>query len=221
MEVPLRVASASGLVATLSTSCGASGRNLRTTGLVDLGTSLQLMLATAVGALLGGLLAGWVPLPTLQWIFGGMLVYGAMSLVRSLRRRETLAEGEAGRGSSRRTLALLLCGVAGVASGLLGIGGGMLMVPILHLFLRLPFRDAAATSNFMMGVTAVPALLIYAGRGDLDLAVAAPLALGVLIGASLGAYLLARLQARWLKLAFIGLLLWTAAQMIREGVRAW
>ena len=114
-----------------------------------------------------------------------------------------------------------LCFLAGILSGLLGIGGGIVVVPVLHLILKLPFKAATATSNFMMGLTAVPALCGFVSRGQLDLAVAVPLAAGVLAGANIGAWLMPRIRTRVLKLVFAGLLSLTAVEMARRGIITW
>ena len=122
---------------------------------------------------------------------------------------------------ARAWLAFSLCGVGGLLAGLLGIGGGIVMVPVLHLMLGLSFKGATATSNFMMGLTALPALLGFAGRGELDLRLAVPLAVGVLAGASLGAWSLPRIGTRVLKGAFALVLALVALEMARRGVGAW
>jgi hypothetical protein len=115
---------------------------------------------------------------------------------------------------------MLFC-LAGVVSGLLGVGGGLMVVPLLHLVIGMPFKTAAATSNFMMGVTAIPALCAFIARGELDLGVAIPLAAGVLVGANLGAWLQSRIATPWLKGAFALLLAFTAFQMAWQGIGAW
>jgi uncharacterized membrane protein YfcA len=114
-----------------------------------------------------------------------------------------------------------LCFLAGILSGLLGIGGGIVVVPVLHLVLGLPFKSATATSNFMMGLTAVPALCGFVSRGDLDLYLAAPLAAGVLLGASIGARIMPRIKTPVLKMGFALLLAAAAFEMARKGIGSW
>ena len=146
---------------------------------------------------------------------------GGSELRRGSSARPEAAGGAAAATPWRRHLTWALCLLAGILSGLLGIGGGLVVVPVLYLVLGLPFKSATATSNFMMGLTAVPALSGFIARGQLELGLAGPLAAGVLAGATLGAWLMPSIQTRWLKLGFALLLLATAVEMARRGVAEW
>src|SRR4029434_9011877 len=86
--------------------------------------------------------------------------------------------------------------VAGIVSGLLGIGSGALKVPAMDLAMGLPWKVSAAPSNFMIGVTAAASAGVYFMRGDIDPFVAGPVAVGVLLGAQVGVRLLGRLESR-------------------------
>jgi uncharacterized membrane protein YfcA len=218
--VPIHSAAAAGLISTLSVSCGASGRYLRQGGLVDVHTALRLEFFAAGGGLLGGIAVGWLRGPVVQILFAVTLVYACVHIVRSaLQPREGAAS--AGATGVRTLVTFCLCFLAGILSGLLGIGGGIVVVPVLHLVLGLPFKSATATSNFMMGLTAVPALCGFVSRGDLDLFLAAPLAAGVLLGSSIGARIMPRIKTPVLKMGF-GLLLAAAAfEMARKGIGSW
>jgi hypothetical protein len=120
---------------------------------------------------------------------------------------------------ARTRVGLGLMYVAGVVSGLLGIGSGALKVPAMDIAMRLPIKVSSATSNFMIGVTAAASAGVYFARGDIDPFVAAPVATGVLIGAVLGSRLLGRLQSVTVRLLFIAVLLWVSAQMLLKGFR--
>lgn len=218
--VPIKVAAASGLVSSLATSCGASSRNLRCEGMVDIGSALPMQLATAVGSLLGAVSAGFVSGAGLQLVFSLLLLYGAFLLFRSIHWQERTGPVLLAKHGGF-TLGTLLFVLAGFGSGMLGVGGGMLVVPVLHLFLKYPFKQAVAMSNFMMGLTVTPALLAFIQRGELDLGIAVPLAGGVWLGASVGAWLLPKVKTRLLKRLFAGLLLLVAVQMVRKGIEAW
>ena len=89
-------------------------------------------------------------------------------------------------GSGGRRLGLAISYVAGVVSGLLGIGGGALKVPAMNVAMGIPIKVATATSNLMIGVTAAASAGVYFMRGDIDPFVAAPVAAGVLVGATGG-----------------------------------
>ena len=120
---------------------------------------------------------------------------------------------------ARTPLGLALMFVAGVVSGLLGIGSGALKVPAMDLAMRLPIKVSTATSNFMIGVTAAASAGVYFARGDVDPFVAAPVAAGVLLGATGGSLLLGRLRGGRIRAAFVVVLVWVAAQMLWKGLR--
>jgi uncharacterized membrane protein YfcA len=116
-------------------------------------------------------------------------------------------------------IGLLWMYLAGAISGLLGIGSGALKVSAMDLAMRLPIKVSSATSNFMIGVTAAASAGVYFVHGDIDPFVAAPVAVGVLIGALIGSRLLPKLHNSTIRLFFIVVLLWISAQMLFKGIR--
>ncbi len=113
----------------------------------------------------------------------------------------------------RLPLGLSLSLVAGMTSGLLGIGGGVVKVPIMHLAMGVPVRAAAGTSNYMVGVTAAASALIYYGNGFVDPSVAIPTVLGVFFGARLGARIAQTVHSSLLGRVLAVVLLYVALQM--------
>lgn len=107
---------------------------------------------------------------------------------------------------------------AGIMAALLGVGGGVINVPTMHLVMGVPLRVATATSNLMIGVTAVASAIIYLLRGGLDPYLAGPTAVGVFVGASVGARVAHRIDVRILRLLFVVVLTWTAIQMALRAV---
>ncbi len=107
---------------------------------------------------------------------------------------------------------------AGVVAALLGVGGGVINVPTMNLMMGVPLRVATATSNLMIGVTAVASAIIYLLRGGLDPYIAGPTAIGVFVGASIGARVAHRIDVRLLRLLFVVVLGWTALQMARRAL---
>ena len=108
--------------------------------------------------------------------------------------------------------------IAGIVSGLLGIGSGALKVTAMDLAMRLPIKVSSATSNFMIGVTAAASAGVFFVRGDIDPFVAAPVATGVLVGATLGSHLLGKLQSSTIRMVFIAVLLFISIQMMLKGL---
>jgi uncharacterized membrane protein YfcA len=107
---------------------------------------------------------------------------------------------------------------AGVASALLGIGGGLIKVPVMHVIMGVPLRVATATSNLMIGITASASAIIYLLRGGIDPYAAAPTAIGVFIGASIGSRIAARIDLRVLRGLFVAILLYTGLQMLLRAI---
>lgn len=103
--------------------------------------------------------------------------------------------------------------IAGNLSGLLGIGGGVFKVPALHLACGVPIKAAAATSNFMIGVTATASAFLYFGRGEIRPALTAAVALGVIAGSAVGSWFSPKVDAGYVKRLFAVLLVGVAVQM--------
>ena len=102
---------------------------------------------------------------------------------------------------------------AGIVSALLGVGGGIIKVPLMNLAMGVPLKIATATSNMMIGITATSSAVIYLLRDEIDPYVAGPVALGVFVGASFGSRVVNRIDVRYLRWLFVVVLLATAAQM--------
>ncbi|MGH2416952.1 MAG: TSUP family transporter, partial [Candidatus Limnocylindria bacterium] len=110
--------------------------------------------------------------------------------------------------------------LAGNVSGLLGVGGGVVTVPLVHLVMGAPMQVSVATSNFMIGLTAAAGAYAYLFRGDIDPRQAAPMVVGVALGAALGARLGSRIHATWLTAVFVVVVAYVAIQMALRAVGA-
>jgi uncharacterized protein len=182
----------------------------------DIRLGMTLELATTAGALIAALIAHHVNRRTLAMLFACFLFYSAVSLVkkawtsRKEKREETIPEYT----PQNYPVGLAASLIAGGFSGLLGIGGGPVKVPVMYLFMKVPLRVAAATSNFMIGVTAATSAYVYWGRGDVRLDIAAPLVAGVFGGSLLGARISPKLRSFYILLLLIGIMGWLSAEMI-------
>ncbi|WP_045234070.1 sulfite exporter TauE/SafE family protein [Deinococcus pimensis] len=176
-------------------------------GLVRARVGYLLSPYTVVGGAIGSALGLVLPAPYVALVFALLLLYSAYNLVRGIRRVEEERE-------THSPLVPPAMTFAGVMSGLLGIGGGTVQVPVMNLLAGIPIREAIATSTFIMGLTAVGNALVYQAGGLLDLRTAGILALGVLVGARLGAGLQQRIPAAQLKIFFSALLVFTALQLL-------
>jgi hypothetical protein len=231
-DLPLREAIGVSLVCVIVTS-GASAAVFLERRVANLRLGMVLELFTAVGALVGGLVAFLVDERVLAGLFAALLVYVAISLVRP-RSGEPVPSTADPDGAVRSMFLDRLSGpdyrihrlgpgivgsvVAGVASALLGIGGGLVKVPVLHLIMGVPLRVATATSNLMIGITASTSAWIYLMRGGIDPYATGPTAVGVFVGATIGSRIAHRVDLRALRLLFTLVLLYTAIQMLRRAM---
>lgn len=219
--LPMRYAVAVSLVAVAATSASSAGSYLRQ-GRVDVPLALELEVATAVGAVGAGVAAPFVPEGWLYMAFTAAVLYAAYGMLRPAAAAgpRELTRGERPPPAARRpNRGWGVAGMtgAGVASGLLGIGGGFAKVPVMHALMGVRLPVATATSTFMIGMTAASSGWVYWARGDLSLGFAGPVALGVLAGGTAGARLSRHLPERWLRGLFVLLLLYVAVQMAWRG----
>jgi uncharacterized membrane protein YfcA len=152
-------------------------------------------------------------------LFAVLLTYAGSTMVRRVFKKQ-IEDPVAGEGYQVRHLPLGLmgAGAAGTISGMLGVGGGVIKVPLMYLVMGIPFKVATATSNFMIGVTAAASAFIYYARGDVRSLITAPTALGVFVGASVGAHWMRRTPSRWLVTLFAGIVFYFAALMIWKAL---
>jgi len=229
-HMPMAVAVGASLVSVVATSAGASVAFVRD-GWTNLKLAMVLECATVTGAVAGAVLAGLIPAVVLEILFALMMLQSAFFSVRK-QDDELIAHGD----SIARRLDLVgevpdqtgkpvhyeivnlisgssLMVVAGLMSGMLGIGSGALKVMAMDYFMHVPLKVSSATSNFMIGVTAGAGALVFLARGDVSTAVAAPVALGVTIGALVGSRILPNANVRILRMIFVVILVLIAIEM--------
>jgi uncharacterized protein len=233
---PLKSAAAISLTTVIATSSAVAAARAGNQ-LMNLRLGMLLEVATVTGGLLGGITAQMVAETTLQRIFGLVAIAVAIVMLRRINRRNVILDEHADPGRlggryyeeesggivtyriTRVPLALLASFVAGNLSSLLGIGGGIIKVPVLNAWCGTPLRAAAATSALMIGVTATGGAIIYYGRGDLQPVAAAPAVLGVQLGSWAALHLAQRASAKWLKVLMAAVLIVVAAVMLtRSGL---
>jgi uncharacterized membrane protein YfcA/uncharacterized membrane protein len=236
-RLPISFAIGASIISVISTSSGAAAAYVRD-HMTNMRVGMFLELATTIGAISGAFLAGLLAPGLLSIIFGIILLISAAPLVfkigeelpvgvkndrwaRWLHLSSSYPDHRLGRNVSyqvtRTPWGLGMMYVAGLISGLLGIGSGTFKVLALDVLMRLPLKVSTTTSNFMIGVTAAASAGIYFSRGDIPPLVAAPVALGILIGALGGARLLAHLSNKTLRLIFIPVIVVSALEMILHG----
>jgi uncharacterized membrane protein YfcA len=235
-HIDLHYALGASLVSVIATSSGAAASYVRE-GYTNVRIGMFLEMATTIGAMVGATLVatGLVPKQAIAVVFGLMLLVSAYlsrhppadhtgepadPLATRLRLDGTYPVGDGFQAYHVRGVpqGFGLMFVAGILSGLLGIGSGALKVLAMDQAMRIPFTVSTTTSNFMIGVTAAASAGIYLGRGYIDPALTMPVMLGVLAGSVLGARLLPSFKPRLLRDVFAVLLVLLAARMIWQGL---
>lgn len=234
--VDIRYAIGASLVSVIATSSGAAAAYLRE-GYSNMRVGMFLEMATTVGAISGAVIAAKLPTSTIAIVFGVVLLYSAYS--SSVEHSAAIAnlppdkiatalhmDGDyptaAGRIAyhvRRVPLGFALMYVAGMISGLLGIGSGSIKVLAMDQAMKLPFKVSTTTSNFMIGVTAAASAGIYLHRGYIDPALAMPVMIGVLGGALLGARILPGAKVKTLRVVFSLVIAAVAAEMMYQGLK--
>ncbi|QAT84092.1 hypothetical protein EJ065_2515 [Corallococcus coralloides] len=241
LKVDIRYAVGASIVSVIATSSGAAAAYVRD-GLANMRVAMFLELATVAGAVTGAMLAGAVSGRALYFLFGAVMAYSALAMLRKLREDgrpreepppDALADrlglhgsyydvstgGEVTYRVHRPLMGLGLMYLAGTVSGLLGIGSGALKVPAMDLAMGLPIKVSTATSNFMIGVTAAASAGIYFARGDIDPFIAGPVCVGVTLGAFMGSRYLTKLKSGSLRMLFVAVLLWVSYEMLSKGIQ--
>jgi uncharacterized protein len=232
-HIDLRYAIGASLISVIATSSGAAVSYVRE-GFSNVRVGMFLEVATTLGAVAGAYLTTRVSTHAIGIIFGVTLLYSAWSGFRKQHDvlshpPNTLAEklrlsGDYPTANGRQTyiaqnvpagFGIML--IAGILSGLLGIGSGAVKVLAMDHAMKLPFKVSTTTSNFMIGVTAAASAGVYLGRGYVAAGLAAPVMLGVLAGSLLGARLLVRLRVPVLRVVFATVIVVLGVEMIYSG----
>jgi len=235
--VPVPLAVGASIVSVVATS-SASAATYVQDHLTNLRLGMFLEIGTVAGAITGAFVSVFLPASALFILFGIILLYATMVMIRArgidfpanVRPDKTsriLALGSQYDDQSlnrvvkyevtRTPLTVFIGYFAGIVSGLLGVGGGIINVPTMNLVSKVPVKVASATSNFMIGVTAAASASVYLLRGDVNPLLAAPLIVGVAGGALLGTRVLKVTPPTRVKVAFGILLAAISLLMILKG----
>jgi len=223
------------LVSVLATSSGAAVAHAKS-GLSNYRIGMFLEIAATVGALAGTLITAFVSPAFVAVVFGLVLLYSAYvsTIRRNTKSENTRPTGFAnflclngeymsGQEVKHYSLSSVPAGffvmtIAGVFSGLLGIGSGALKVVGMDRIMKVPFKVSTATSNFMIGITAAAGAGVYLHKGYIDPGLSMPVMLGVLAGSVLGGRLLTKVKTENIRIVFavaIGLI---GLEMIYKGM---
>ncbi|MDQ2742490.1 MAG: sulfite exporter TauE/SafE family protein [Chloroflexota bacterium] len=240
LGIKLKTAIAASIVAVIATSLGGGNVYVRR-HMADIRLGLLLALATAPSAVVGALLATHVSSRVLAAVFAVILIASAYRMLASMQTAQRLATIEATpvetedrglrfRGSYLEAstgetiryrvknvpLGVAASVAAGLISGMLGVGGGIVQVPVMNLLMRVPIKVATTTSTYIIGITAVAGAFVYYNHRPsyIDPSLAVPVTIGVFLGASIGSNLLGRVSQSALRTTFTAVMTIYAVQMV-------
>lgn len=234
--VDMRYAVGAALVTSIATSSGAAAAYIRE-GITNVRIGMFLEIATTLGAVFGALIAMYLPTNIIAIVYACVLMFSAAMTVRKKNENidyvipgDKLAvklklngsypteKGTVNYNVHNVAGGFSLMGLAGVLSGLLGIGSGALKVLSMDVMMKIPFKVSTTTSNFMVGVTAAASAVVYLQRGYIDPGLAMPIVPGVLLGAFFGSKILMHANVKVLRLIFSILITLLAFQMMYNGI---
>ncbi|MFA5300188.1 MAG: sulfite exporter TauE/SafE family protein [Lutibacter sp.] len=234
--VDIRYAAGASLISVIATSSGAASSYVKE-GYSNIRIGMFLEIATTIGAVAGAWFAGIASVNTISIIFSALLVYSAFSSILlkkkdanftvenkyarmfNLNGKYPTSEGIRSYSVQNVPFGFALSSLAGIMSGLLGIGGGAIKVIAMDKVMKIPFKVSTTTSNFMIGVTAAASAGIYLKNGYIHAALVMPVMLGVLTGAFLGTKIFAFVSSKSLKITFSIIILVLAYEMLKNGLK--
>lgn len=230
-----RIAVGASAICVVTNSVVGSTVHIRS-GFTNLRLAMLLQITTATGAIIGALIALKVNANAINVVLGLVLIYSAISMLRQRRTvppppapdaadpwslRSSYAD-PATRATveyipQRMETGMAISGGAGVLSGMLGIGGGAIQVPLMNLLMRVPVKAAAGTSSFMVGLTAVATAAVFYSHDQIDPRVVVPAMAGIFTGARLGSQITRRMQTQRLVVVFVVVLAYLGISMILKA----
>jgi uncharacterized membrane protein YfcA len=233
--VDIHYAIGASLISVIATSSGAAAAYVKE-GISNIRIGMFLEIATTLGAVGGAMIAVYAPTQIIAIVFGFVLIFsaaisfkkkneiviqnggGKLAHILKLNSSYPTPRGEINYATHNVPGGFFMMAIAGMISGLLGIGSGALKVIAMDHFMKLPFKVSTTTSNFMIGVTAAASAGIYMQRGYINPGLSMPVVLGVISGAFLGSKILVRSETRWLRILFAFIITFLAIQMIYNGI---
>ncbi|TKC61112.1 sulfite exporter TauE/SafE family protein [Pedobacter hiemivivus] len=235
LGVDIHYAIGASIISVIATSSGSAAAYVKE-GITNIRIGMFLEVATTISAIIGAIVTVFINPSYIAVIFGLILLFSAAMMIRKkvdhsdndtsgklavfFKLNGTYpTEGGIKKYAVHNVIGgFLMMFVAGIISGLLGIGSGALKVIAMDNIMRIPFKVSTTTSNFMMGVTAAASAIVYLHRGQIDPGIAMPVTVGVLLGATIGSKILVKTKTDKLKVVFAVVVTFLAIQMIYNGL---
>jgi uncharacterized membrane protein YfcA len=230
-----RIAVGASAVCVVTNSVVGSSVHIRS-GFTNIKLSMLLQITTATGAIAGALIALRVDANVINLVLGLVLLYSAASMLRQRRATPAPPAPDAPDPFELRTSfvdpasrsvveylpqrikpGLGISGGAGVLSGMLGIGGGAIQVPLMNLMMKVPVKAAAGTSSFMVGMTAVATAAVFYSHDQIDPSVVVPAMIGIFCGSQLGSQITRRVKTQRLVLVFVIVIAYLGVSMVLKA----
>jgi uncharacterized membrane protein YfcA len=236
LHFPIHQAVAISLISIIATSSSVASANVYNK-IANMKLGITLELATTLGAIAGSFIATFLKGNVIALIFSFVMAFIAYFMYNHKETQTQTSHSEAKSvyaGSyfdyalnkkvdydvKNLGVGMLISTFAGTFSGMLGIGGGVLKVPAMNAFCKVPIKVAAATSNFMIGVTAAAGAFIYFGKGYIKNPLFVGLiVIGVIIGSKLSLPIIKKIQPSKIKNIFILFLVYLAIEMFIKGIK--
>lgn len=245
-HLPIHTAIAASIVSVIATSI-AGARSYVDQQITNVRLGMFLEISTTLGALVGALIGvmvhGWILAET----FAALIFYMAIFSFRTRKTEDRMIEAgiyddgipgdrisqslklagnyhdaalnkEVDYQAARTIEGSLISSLAGIGSGMLGIGGGVIKVAAMNSLMKIPMKVAVATSKFMIGVTAAISAVVYFLAGGIDFYIVAPVALGTMLGATFGSAVMNKLHSQMIKTIFFVLMIYLGYQMFAKGL---
>lgn len=235
LGVDIHLAIGTALVSVIATSSGSASAYVKE-GITNMRLGIFLEIATTLGAVGGALLSAIAPTSFIAVLFGLTLIFSSLNSLRKKQEHIVLDSSNLAKtlklnstypaqngeiityGTKNVIGGFSMMGIAGMMSGLLGIGSGAFKVIAMDNIMRIPFKVSTTTSNFMMGVTAMASSVIYIQKGYIEPGICMPVVIGVLFGAMAGAKVLVKANPKKLRIFFAILIFVLAINMIYNGL---
>ncbi|RLE92783.1 MAG: sulfite exporter TauE/SafE family protein [Thermoprotei archaeon] len=238
-DIDAKVAVPIGVAVAIATSIAATRVYLEK-NLVNVKLGLFLEVSSTIGAVVGSFIYQFIEARYLKLIMGTIFPIIAVYMILSARLKHKFREEDfiakklelsgkyfdenLGKEVTYKVAhsPLLIVGsfFAGILSALLGIGGGVIKMPLMCIVGGIPIKVATATSTFMVGITAATSALLYFKEGFLRVDLASIVIVGFIVGATLGAKTQVKIKSIWIRLIFSGVLLYAAIRLILSSIGA-
>ena len=238
-HLPIHIAISASLITIVATSTAIASTNVAN-GIVNVNLGMLLELTTVICVVLGSFLSLTSSENILMFIFSGVIILTAISYLRNVNvddvynakdyvneYNSTVSDNNyyderVGKNIyykvRRLPLTIIISGVGGMLSGMLGVGGGILKVPAMNLISKMPIKVAAATSNFMIGITAAAGSIVYILYGKVDPKIASLMVLGVVVGSKFSIKRFSKIKDSRIRLLFVIVLIIVSLQMLLKGL---